>query len=80
MSEPTHQEPEPAQPLPPAVAADLTRPPTIPPDVWAQIVAAREEQRAQNFRSRDEALAWLKAHGYVDMADDLRRVEAGGEL
>jgi hypothetical protein len=55
-------------------------PPTIPPAVWAEIQAETRELKAQNFKNREELLAWLEARGYEDGEKILQRLQSGGEI
>jgi hypothetical protein len=80
MSEQTHNPPDPSQPLRPVAPADPHRPPTIPAEDWAQIMAEEREYLAQNFQSREQVIAWLEARGYKDSQKILASLRAGGEI
>ncbi len=79
MSERISRPRNPIQASPPPVQSEL-RPPTIPPEVWAKLRAEAAELKSQNFKNREELLAWLQARGYEDSEKILQRLRAGGEI
>ncbi len=79
MSEQTSNPIDQVQPrVPPPQHA--TRPSTIPPEVWAEIQEEVRELKAQDFHSREELLAFLKARGCEDLEAIVERFKAGGEI
>jgi hypothetical protein len=79
MSERTSNPLDQAQPPLPTIQQE-SRPPSMPVGVWANLRAEARELKAQNFKSREQVLAWLQARGYEDGETILQRLQAGGEI
>jgi len=54
--------------------------PSIPAGTWAKLQAEIRELKAQEFGSREQVLAWLRARGYEDGEQIWQRLQAGGEI